>query len=180
MDTAKEIVSLTKFSPKRENLLGEIKENLEGHESEAKGIIGLCPTRWTVRASCFQRILDNYEALLQEWIISLDEKLQSDIRGRIIGCQAQMKTFNFFFGLNLGQRLFSHTDNLSKTSQQTRMSAVSGKRVAGLTKEVLQKMRNDIRLKSFYDTVLLKSKNYPSMLHDRTNVAKENTSTEKN
>ena len=31
MDTAKEIVSLIKFSPKRENhLLGEIKENLEG------------------------------------------------------------------------------------------------------------------------------------------------------
>ena len=74
-----------------------------------------------------------------------------------------MNTFNFFFGLNLGQRLFSHTDNLSKPLQQTRMSAVSGKRVAGLTKEVLQKMRDDISFKSFYDTVLLKSKNYPSM-----------------
>ena len=55
-----------KFSPKRENLLGEIKENLEGLESEAKGILGLCPTRWTVRASCFQQILDNYAALFQE------------------------------------------------------------------------------------------------------------------
>ena len=74
MDTAKEIVSLIKFSPKREHLLGEIKENLEGPESEAKGILGLCPTRWTLRASCFQRILDNdYAALLQE-------KLKSDIR----------------------------------------------------------------------------------------------------
>ena len=57
MDTAKEIVSLIKFSPKRENLLGEIKENLEGPESEAKGILGrLCPTRWTVCARCFRRI----------------------------------------------------------------------------------------------------------------------------
>ena len=54
MDRA--IVSLIKFSPKQENLLGEIRENLEGPESEAKGILGLCPTRWTVRASCFQRI----------------------------------------------------------------------------------------------------------------------------
>ena len=62
METAKEIVSLIKFSPKRENLLGEIQGNLEGPESEAEGI--LCPTRWTVRASCFQRILDNYAALL--------------------------------------------------------------------------------------------------------------------
>ena len=104
MDKAKEIVSLITFSPKRDNLLGEIKENLEGPEIEAKGILGLCPTRWTVLASCFQRILDNYAALLQEWTISLDEKLQSDIRGRIIGRQA--KTFDLLFGLNLGQRCF--------------------------------------------------------------------------
>ena len=124
MDTAKEIVSLIKFSPKRENLLGEIKENLEGHESEAKGILGLCSTRWTVRASCFQRILDNYAALLQEWTISLDEKLQSGIHGKIIGYQAQMNTFDFFFGLNLGQRLFSHTDNLSRTLQNLMMNAI--------------------------------------------------------
>ena len=139
MDTAKEIVSLITFSPKRENILGEIKENLEGHESEAKGIIGLCPTRWTVHASCFQRNQDNYAALLQDWTISLDKELQSDIRGsgRITGCQAQMNTFDFFFGLNFGQRLFSHTDNLSRTLQQTKMSALSGKRVACLTKDVL-------------------------------------------
>ena len=135
MDTAKEVVTLVNFSPKRENLLGAIKENLEEPESAAKGIIGI--TRWTVFASCFQQIQDNYAALLQEWIISLDGKLQSDICGRIIGCQAQMNTFESFFGLNLGQRLFSRTDNLSKTLQQTRMSAISGKRVAHLTKEVL-------------------------------------------
>ena len=57
MDTAKEIVSLKKFSPKRGNLLGEIKENLERPES--------------------------------------------GIRGRIIRCQAQINTFDFFFRLNL-------------------------------------------------------------------------------
>ena len=39
MDTAKEVVTLIKFSPKRENLQGEIKENLEEPESAAKGII---------------------------------------------------------------------------------------------------------------------------------------------
>ena len=74
-----------------------------------------------------------------------------------------MNTFDFFFGLNLGQRLFSHTDNLSRTLQQTKMSALSGKRVACLTKDVLQKMRNDTSFRSFYDVVLLTSKSYPSM-----------------
>ena len=50
---AGEVVTLIKFSPKRENLLGEIKENFEEPESTAKGIIGLCPTRWTMHASYY-------------------------------------------------------------------------------------------------------------------------------
>ena len=64
-----------------------------------------------------------------------------------------MNTFDFFFGLNLGERLFSHTDNLSKTLQKTKMSAVSGRRVANVTKQVLEKMRNNECFKSFYDTM---------------------------
>ena len=43
------------------------------------------------------------------------------------------------------------------------MSALGGKRVACLTKDVLQKMRNDTSFRSFCDVVLLKSKSYPSM-----------------
>ena len=61
------------------------------------------------------------------------------------------------------KRQWSLTVHVSKTLQPTKMSAVSGKRVAGLTKGVLQKMRDNISFKSFYDAVLLKSKSYPSM-----------------
>ena len=45
------------------------------------------------------------------------------------------------------------------------MSALSGKRVACLTKDVLQQMQNDTSFRSFYDVhvVLMKSKSYPSM-----------------
>ena len=93
-----------------------------------------------------------------------------------------MNTCDFFFGLNLGQRLFSHTDKAQfrrrtshepnriqwikfmwSTASATKMSALSGKRVACLTKDVLQKMRNDTSFTSFYDVVLLKSKSYPCM-----------------
>ena len=116
-----------------------------------------------MRASCFHCIIDNYSALLQEWIVCLDQKLQADVRGRINGCQAQMNTFDFFFGLHLGERPFSHTDNLSKTLQKSKMSAVSGQRVANVTKQVLQKMRNNECFKAFYDTVVTKSKNHPSI-----------------
>ena len=60
MDTAKEVVTLIKFSPKRESLLGEIQQNIQERELATHGIIKLCPTRWTVSASCFPRVLDNY------------------------------------------------------------------------------------------------------------------------
>ena len=74
-----------------------------------------------------------------------------------------MSNFDFFFGLHLDERLFSHTDNLSKTLQKTKMSAVSGQRVANRTKQILHKMRNNECFKSFYDTVVTKSKKYPSI-----------------
>ena len=162
MGTAKEVVTLIKFSPKRKRLLGGIEENLD-EQPATGGVISLCPTRWTVQVNCFHRIIDNYSALLQEWIECLDQKLQADVRGRIIGCQAQMNTFVFFFGLHLGERLFSHTDKPSKTLQKTKMSAVSGQRVANLTKQVLLKMRNNECFESFYDTIVAKSKKHPSI-----------------
>ena len=48
-----------------------------------------------------------------------------------------MKTFSFLFGLYLGQRLYCHTDNLSKALQNENVSAVSGHRLALLTEETL-------------------------------------------
>ena len=30
----------------------------------------------------------------------IETRIESDVRGGIIGCQTQMKKFNFFFGLN--------------------------------------------------------------------------------
>ena len=88
------------------------------------------------RATCFQRVIDNYDALLKLWNDCLETRLESYIRGRIIGCQAQMKKFDFFFGLNLSQRIFSHTDNLSETLQKAGISATSGQHTREATATV--------------------------------------------
>ena len=93
MDTAKEITTLIKYSPKHECSLGQMKDNLEYEDEDnsiSGGIVSLCPTRWTVRAACCQRILDNYSALMEVWKESLADQLQPDARGRIVGCHAQM------------------------------------------------------------------------------------------
>ena len=44
--------------------------------------------------------------------------------------------------MNLGQRLFSQTDNLSRTLQQTKMPTLSGKRVAALKRKVAEDLED--------------------------------------
>ena len=144
MNTAREIIILIKYSPKRQALLDCIKSNDDDENTNIASIITLCPTRWTVRATAFQRILDNYSSLLKIWDECLQEgKLQSDIRGRIIGCKSQMWDFDFYFGLHLGSSLFGHTDNLSKALQSKKMSAISARRNGEVTLKVLSNLRNE-------------------------------------
>ena len=62
-----------------------------------------------------------------------------------------MDRFEFFFSFHLGERLYSYTDNLSKTLQACiKMAAVGGQRLANLTKETLTKMRIDQSFDLFY------------------------------
>jgi len=160
MDYSKEIVLLIKLSPKRENILGEVKDNLEGemeYVTDTPGLAKFSATRWTVRSGCFNRIYLNYAALQKVW----DECLVSgglsvEIKARIIGCQSQMRSFDFFFGLLLGERLFAHSDNLSKTLQGKKISAVVGHRVAMLMVDTLLRIRNDTSFDLFYESVLSK------------------------
>ena len=60
MSTAGEICILVKYSQKREKILGKIVENIEGDLSKELCIGKLSKlsiTRWTVRATCFQKLL---------------------------------------------------------------------------------------------------------------------------
>ena len=58
LDTSFELVKLIKFSPKREAMLRELKEEIG---SDASSVRTLCPTRWTVRAESLASILANYD-----------------------------------------------------------------------------------------------------------------------
>ena len=115
MGTAREIIVLIKYSPKRENLLGKIKEQIECNEEveiKANSISKLSETRWTVHAECFKRILDNYKELMTLWKFCLEnDNMSIEVKSRIEGVKKQMEKFDFFFGLNIRRRLYSHTNN---------------------------------------------------------------------
>ena len=150
MGVAEEIVVLIKYSPKWENILGSIKEQVEFEsepEEKANDITKLSQTRWTIRATCLQRVIDNYEALMKLWIHCLDsKKMESELKGRIIGV---MQSFELYFGLHLGARFYSHTDNLARSVQNKGMSACTSKRLANLTIQTLETLRNEERYETF-------------------------------
>ena len=102
--------------------------------------------------------------ILKLWVECLKESLDAETRSRAIACKAQMKTFNFFFGLCLGQRHYSFTDNLSRTFKKEKTRAVSGQRLASLAAKTFENMRNDSDFALFYQKSCQQKK---SMLHKK-------------
>ena len=84
------------------------------------------------------------------WEKCSEEKLTTDVKSRIIGCNFQMRTFSFFFGLCLGQCLYSLTNNLSKTLRKEKMSVLGAQRIASLTVTTIEGMHNDESFNMFY------------------------------
>ena len=151
LDIVYEITKLIKKSPRRDAAFQTIREQLS---SASPGVRILCPTRWTVRAEALLSIISNYEALQLLWEESLDFVKEAEMRSRIVGVSASMKSFDFLFGAVLGEMLLRHSDNLSRTLQSHHMSAVEGQTVASMTIKTLQSLRSDESFKLFWTKTL--------------------------
>ena len=64
-----------------------------------------------------------------------------------------MSTFNLLFGLKLCEKILKVTDNLSKTLQQSSLSAANAQHIASLTVTTLCKMRTDAAFQAFFSLV---------------------------
>ena len=149
LETTYEITKLVKYSPRRENLFRDIKGEIA---PGTPGVRVLCPTRWTVRADSMQSIIHNYSVLQSLWDQAADIVHDTETIARIRGVAAHMQSFEFFFGLVLGEILLRHTDNLSKTLQKN-YSASEGQRVADMTKRTLHGIRDEESFDLFWEKV---------------------------
>jgi len=149
LEITHEITKLVKYSPRRESLFNEIKEEIE---PGSPGIRTLCPTRWTVRADAMESIIKNYQILQELWEKATDIIHDTETVARIRGVASQMSTFDFFFDLVFGEILLRHTDNLSRTLQKP-CSASEGQIIADMTKRTLQEMRTDENFVLFWKKV---------------------------
>ena len=99
MGNAGKICVLVKYSPKREKLLGKLSENIEGTletDKQASRPDKLSVTRWTIRANCFKKIIENYHSVMALWKESLDEKPDAETKARINGCKND-RDFDLFY-----------------------------------------------------------------------------------
>jgi hypothetical protein len=125
--------------------------------SDSPGIRILCPTRWTVKAEALKSILDNFNVLLELWYESLEIVRETVMKAWIQGVAAQMKKFDFYFGMSLSLLILRHTDNLSRTMQKVDMSAAEGQDVMCLTLSTLKSLRNDSSFDHFWQRVCTSS-----------------------
>lgn len=140
LDLIFEVSKLVKFSPKRDVHFEKLKNELA---LDSPGFHVLCPTRWTIRASSFKSVIDNYIVLQKLWEESIDEGIDPSIKARIIGVESQFKTFRIYFGIQLGHLILQHSDNLSKTLQLDNLYAPAGQKIAAMTIATLKKVRSD-------------------------------------
>lgn len=151
LDITYEMSKLIKYSPKWDAMFSKLKDELQ---PECPGIRVLCPTRWTVRTDSLKSVLDNYTVLQCLWEEAELVAKESDIRARLIGVGSQMATFDFYFGVYLGEMVLHHTDNLSETLQKKELSAAEGQQVSSLVKVTLQSMRSAEHFDLFWKTLI--------------------------
>ena len=77
------------------------------------------------------------------WTISLEEKLDPGMRGRIIGVQVLMVNFEYFFAIKIFQILLRHSCNLSKALQSPKITAIEDQELSNLTVKTLISLRSD-------------------------------------
>lgn len=62
--------------------------------------------------------MSKYVVLQETWVEAMTIARETETKTRINGVQAQMKEFNFFFGMVLGGLILRHADMLNQTLQK--------------------------------------------------------------
>ena len=72
-----------------------------------------------------------------------------EMKARILGVAAQMGKFDFYFEVSLGEMIFQHCDNLSRTLQIGDISAAEGQQIATMTCKTLVGVRSESKFDLF-------------------------------
>ena len=89
LSIATELHNLINLSPKRLNLLNQLKELAQ----KSPSLKPLCPTRWTVRTAALDAILKNYAVICKELEIIQDDSTR-EVSYKAVGLLTLMEKFS--------------------------------------------------------------------------------------
>ena len=142
-----ELNKLIKYSPKRERAFNRLREETAPGNS---GYRTLYATRWNIRAVSLQSFFDNWDVFQELWDEILEGRVDPEVRGRVVGVQTQIQSFNFFSGIQLGDLVLRHTDNLSSSLQHTYLSCYEAQQITKVCLSTLKGMREEASFHIFF------------------------------
>ena len=149
---------MVKFSPKRDSHLRKIHkeqyyENEKNCSSKFTTLRLFSWTSWSASAGSLTSIYENYQELEELCRWCLTEYKDREAKARVLSVQAQMRTFDYFYGLRIGILLLRHSNNLSASLQTKDLCVAEAQTIARHTVAILNKMGTDENCYLFWEDV---------------------------
>ena len=148
-DTTSEISKAIKIFTKTGSIVQKIKRTPWSWISWLQNTVSnQMDCRWWFSAECYW----HWNVLQELWDDEcLETKLEPDIKGRIIGVKHQMRTFGYFYGVNLGGMLLKHRHNLSRAIKTLHMPAAECQLLVTLATKTLTKFLTEDIFSLFWE-----------------------------
>ena len=145
-----------KFSPKRLSLFEALKKDIVVNSGEAptSNLRSLCPTRWTVRHSAINAVLDNYKILQN--VLEKVEEGHDEYAVKAHGLLLKMESFDMYFGLKLAYLIFSAGEQLSINLQAKSTTVQEAIHGANLLHAHFKSQRTESKFDFFYNQAIAK------------------------
>ena len=134
----KDVSVLINESHKRKSLF----QSLFGSNEVVRNLLGLCPTRWCIRAAALSRVLLAYPTLLETLSqLENDKSLRGETRAKISGLYRQSKQQRLYFGLLCSEAIFQPCESVAQSLQSKDSTARGTLQCVQILQERLQGLR---------------------------------------
>lgn len=140
---AKDVINFVRSSPKRLACFEAIQDD------DATSLRPLCPTRWTMRVSSVQTLMDNYDSLIN-LLTELSDECRGETGAKVSGFLKQLLSFETFFGLKLLITIFSRCETVATQLQSSTLSLAECQRLVSQLRVTWVQQRTDLKFDTLW------------------------------
>jgi hypothetical protein len=148
LNLAKDAINFIRESPKRMNCFIAIQTDSN------MSLRPVCPTRWTMRVSSVESMMQNYDSLVALFTeMSEGSDCTGEARSKANGYLKQFMAFDTFSGLSLILQIFSRTELVAKKLQSPSLSLSDADQLIGSLRLLWQQQREETNFDQFWTKV---------------------------